>query len=135
MSKVLTKYCEHAASNGEHKKAILLKLGVRDFVAVLDQLMVAKMIPLAAQFLQVLQDNQAMPDTSHAMVLTEEISLAYARRLFDCGNVKGAFFYCDKADEKGGMLRKELEALNETKVVSNSSDHESNKSDVGATEE
>ena len=38
-------------------------------------------------------------------------SLAYARRLFDSGNTKGAFYYCDQADEKGGMLRKELEAL------------------------
>ena len=48
---------------------------------------------------------------SHAMVLVEEISLAYARRLFDCGNTTGAFYYCEKADEKGGMLKKELEAL------------------------
>ncbi len=39
------------------------------------------------------------------MVLREEVSLAYARHLFDCGNVKAAFFYCDKADEKGEMLR------------------------------
>ena len=23
----------------------------------------------------------------------------------------GAFYYCEKADEKGGMLKKELEAL------------------------
>ena len=45
------------------------------------------------------------------MVLVEEISLAYARRLFDCGNTTGAFYYCEKADEKGGMLKKELEAL------------------------
>ena len=48
---------------------------------------------------------------SHAMGLVEEISLAYARRLFDCGNTTGAFYYCEKADEKGGMLKKELEAL------------------------
>ena len=44
------------------------------------------MIPLAAMFLQVLQELKELPDTSHAMVLVEEISLAYARRLFDCGN-------------------------------------------------
>ena len=46
-----------------------------------------------------------MPDTSHAMVLREEVWLAYARHLFDCGNVAAAYFYCDKADEKGAMLR------------------------------
>ena len=78
---------------------------------MLDLLVGAKMIALAAMFLQVLQDLKELPDTSHAMVLSEEISLAYARRLFDCGNTKAAFFYCEKADEKGGMLRKELEAL------------------------
>ena len=80
-------------------------------MTVLDLLMNAKMIALAAQFLQVLEETKELPDTSHAVVLTEEISLAYAQRLFDSGNTKASYYYCDKADEKGGMLRKELEAL------------------------
>ena len=38
-----------------------------------------------------------LPDTSHAMVVCEEVTLAYARHLFfDCGNAKAAFFYCKK---------------------------------------
>jgi hypothetical protein len=41
------------------------------------------------------------------MVLREDVSLAYARHLFDCGNVNAAYYYCDRADEKGEMLRKE----------------------------
>ena len=45
------------------------------------------------------------------MVLTEEISLAYARQLFDCGNKEAAFYYCDRADEKGEILRREMEVL------------------------
>jgi hypothetical protein len=111
MSKVLSKYCDHCVSTGQSKRAILLKLVNRDFISVLDHLMGAKMIPMAAQFLQVLVECKELPDTSHVLVTSEEVSLAYARRLFDCGNTKGAFYYCDKADEKGGMLRKELEAL------------------------
>ena len=111
LSKVVNKYCDHCVSTGQHKRAILVKLGQKDFVSVLDLLVSAKMIPLAAIFLEVLQELKELPDTSHALVLTEEISLAYARRLFDCGNTKGTFHYCEKADEKGGMLKKELEAL------------------------
>lgn len=111
MAKVLNKYCDHCMSTHQAKRAILVKLGQKDFVSVLDLLMSAKMITLAAMFLQVLEEFKELPDTSHVLVLSEEISLAYARRLFDCGNTKGAFHYCDKADEKGGMLKKELEAL------------------------
>ena len=111
LAKVLSKYCDHCLSTSQAKRAILVKLGDKDYVSVLDFLMSAKMIPLAAMFLQILEELKELPDTSHVMVLSEEISLAYARRLFDCGNTKGAFYYCDKADEKGGMLRKELEAL------------------------
>ena len=38
-----------------------------------------------------------LPDTSHAMVVCEEVNLAYARHLFfDCGNANAAFFYCKK---------------------------------------
>ena len=122
LSKVVSKYSDHCVNLGQHKRAILIKLGLKDYMSVLDLLMGAKMIPLAAMFLQVLQELKEMPDTSHAMVLDEEISLAYARRLFDCGNTEGAFFYCEKADEKGGMLKKELEALdarhNDDQVVS-----------------
>ena len=111
LSKVLNKYCDHCMATQQAKRAILVKLGQKDYVSVLDLLMSAKMIPLAAMFLQVLDEVKELPDTSHVLVLSEEISLAYARRLFDQGNTKGAFYYCDKADEKGGMLKKELEAL------------------------
>ncbi len=111
LSKTIGKYCDHCVATGQSKRAILVKLSQKEFISVLDLLVGAKMIALAALFLQVLQDLKELPDTSHAMVLSEEISLAYARRLFDCGNTKAAFFYCEKADEKGGMLRKELEAL------------------------
>ena len=111
MQKVLDKYCDHCMSTQQAKRAILVKLGQKDYVSVLDLLMSAKMITLAAMFMQVLEEVKELPDTSHVLVLSEEISLAYARRLYDYGNTKGAFHYCDKADEKGGMLRKELEAL------------------------
>ena len=111
MKKTINKYCDHCVASGQHKRAILIKLGQKDFVSVLDLLLGAKMIPLAAMFMQVLREFNEFPDTSHAMVLTEDISLAYARRLFDCGNTKGAFHYCEQADEKGGMLKKEFEAL------------------------
>ena len=38
-----------------------------------------------------------LPDTSHAMVVSEEVNLAYARHLFfDCGNANAAFYYCKK---------------------------------------
>ena len=110
LSKVIAKYCDHCVTSGQHKRAILIKLGQRDYVSVLDLLIGAKLIPMAAMFLQVLQELNEMPDTSHALVLMEDICLAYARRLYDCGNTKGSFFYCEKADEKGGMLKKELEA-------------------------
>ena len=122
LMKVVSKYCDHCANVRQAKRGILLKLGLRDYVSVLDQLMSSKMIPMAAMFLQVLNEFKELPDTSHAMVLTEEISLAYARRLFDCGNTKGAFYYCDKADEKGGMLRKELEALDARTVENTNCD-------------
>lgn len=126
LNKVLSKYCDHCMATGQAKRAILLKLGQRDFVSVLDLLMSAKMIPLAAMLLQILKELKELPGTSHVLVLTEEISLAYARRLFDCGNTTGAFYYCDKADEKGGMLRKELEALD----ARNPSDVSNNISEV-----
>jgi hypothetical protein len=51
----------------------LVHLSNRDFVSVLDKLLHSKMVVLAAQFLQVLREAGAMPDTSHAFVLTEEI--------------------------------------------------------------
>ena len=89
----------------------MVQLGQRDYVTVLDLLINAKMIALAAMFLQILEETKEFPDTSHGLVLSEEISLAYAQRLYDSGNNKASYHYCDKADEKGGMLRKELEAL------------------------
>ena len=40
-----------------------------------------------------------LPDTSHALVVSEEVNLAYARHLFfDCGNAKAAFYYCGKVN-------------------------------------
>ena len=123
LSKVISKYCDHCVSCSQHKRAILIKLGLKDYVSVLDLLVGSKMIPLAAMFLQVLQEVKELPDTSHAMVLVEEISLAYARRLFDCGNTIGAFYYCEKADEKGGMLKKELEALDARHDDKSDQDH------------
>ena len=34
----------------------------------------------------------------------------YARALFDCGNATAAKHYCSKADERGEMLLREMEA-------------------------
>lgn len=110
-AKVLAKYCDHCVATHQAKRAILVQLGQRDYVTVLDLLINAKMIALAAMFLQILEETKEFPDTSHGLVLSEEISLAYAQRLYDSGNNKASYHYCDKADEKGGMLRKELEAL------------------------
>jgi hypothetical protein len=38
-------------------------------------------------------------------------SLAYARYLFDCGNREAAFYFCERADEKGEILQRELELM------------------------
>ncbi len=84
---------------------------MKDYVTTLDTLLAAKMVALAAQFLQCCLELKLLPDTSHALVLQEEISLAYARHLFDCGNSKAAFYYCNKADEKGEVLKRELQML------------------------
>lgn len=76
--------------------------------------MAAKMIGLAGRFLYICQTQLKgiLPDTSHALVVGEEVNLAYARHLFfDCGNAKAAFFYCQKADEKGEILEREIETL------------------------
>ena len=48
---------------------------MKDYVSVLDKLLHSKMVVLAAQFLEVLKESGALPDTSHAFVLTEEIRL------------------------------------------------------------
>ena len=80
--KVLGKYCDHCTNIGQAKRAILLKLGQKEYVSVLDLLMNSKMIPMAAMFLQVLQDQKELPDTSHAMVLIEEIR--YMSSLVSC---------------------------------------------------
>ena len=98
-----------------------MHLSVGDLVSALDALLAGKMVALAAQFLHACQEAKALPETSHVMVLTEEISLAYARHLFDCGNSSGAFHYCDQADEKGEVLRKEFEMLMATNNRSSSS--------------
>ena len=89
----------------------MVHLAMGNVVSTLDALLSAKLIPLSAMFLQACHEAKVLPETSHVMVLTEEISLAYARHLFDCGNAKGAFHYCDKADEKGEMLQRELAML------------------------
>ena len=114
LESVAEKYCEHyALSNGlaQKKRAVLVRLSMKNFVSVLDTLVSAKMIMLAAQFLDLCAAAKLLPDSSHVMVLSEEINLAYARFLFDAGNPKAAFFYCDKADEKGEILRREFELL------------------------
>merc|ERR1712203_1234390 len=85
-----------------------------EFVTILHSLMAAKMIGLAGRFLYICQTQLKgiLPDTSHALVVGEEVSLAYARHLFfDCGNAMAAFFYCQKADEKGEILEREIETL------------------------
>lgn len=111
-AKVLGKYVDHhQPPDARRLKAVLILLVSGDFVGVLDQLLGAKMVPLAAQFLQVCEEARVLPDTSHVVVITEEIRLAYARYLFDCGNVPAAFHYCDQADEKGAVLRHEFEVL------------------------
>ena len=73
LSKVAGKYCDHHFSKDRKKRAILVHLSMRDYVSVLDKLLHSKMVVLAAQFLEVLRESRAMPDTSHAFVLTEEI--------------------------------------------------------------
>lgn len=106
------KYCDHALARDLKKRAVLVRLSLRDYVGTLDALLAAKMVPLAAQFLGACSERQLLPrHTSHMMVLTEEISLAFARKLFDCGNSRAAFHFCDRADEKGEMLRREMEVL------------------------
>lgn len=109
--RVADKYCDHCMSKDLKKRAILVRLSLRDYVTTLDSLISAKMIPLAAQFLQVCEEMKLLPETSHTMVLKEEISLAYARQLFDCGNTEAANYYCDRADEKGEILKREMEVL------------------------
>ena len=110
-AKVASKYAEHALARDLKKRAVTVLLSVGDFVSVLDTLLKAKMVPLAALFKEALAERKLLPDTSHVMVLSEEIALSYARHLFDCGNQSGAFHYCDQGDEKGEILRLELEAL------------------------
>ena len=73
LSKVATKYCEHYFAKDRKKRSILVQLSLRDCASVLDKLIASKMVVLAAQFLEVLKESGAMPDTSHAFVLTEEI--------------------------------------------------------------
>ncbi len=111
LAAVAQKYCEHCSSKDQKKRAALVHLSLRDFVSTLDVLVSAKMVSLAAPFLQACQESGVLPDTSHALVLAEEISLGYARYLFDQGNGPGAFFYCDRADEKGEILKREMESL------------------------
>ena len=69
LAKVISKYCDHCVSSSQHKRAILIKLGLKDYVSVLDLLMVAKMIPLAAMFLQVLQELNELPDTRYGFFI------------------------------------------------------------------
>ena len=109
--KIVQKYCDTCVTRGMKKKALLVQMSNADYVAVLDTLVKARMIDLAARFLEVLLEKKLLPDTSHVFVITEEIYLAYARHLFDLGNKKGSFFYCDKADEKGEILKRELQVL------------------------
>jgi len=114
LMKIVGKYCDHLVSHGLRQEAILLQLSCGNYVGVLDMLLAGKMILLASHFLYLVMEELKLvdPDTSHAMVISEEINLARARHAyFDCGNVRAAFYYCDKADEKGGILKKEIEML------------------------
>ena len=115
--KIVGKFCDHYINSGLRQDAVLIQLSIGDYIGVLDSLLQGKMIVLAAQFLALVQESKLLPDTSHVMVLTEEIHLAYARHLFDCGNVNGAFYYCDKADEKGEVLQKEFQVLMSTETA------------------
>ena len=84
------------------------------FSGVLDMLLAGKMIVLASQFLTLVLDELKLidPNTSHVLVVSEEINLARARHAyFDCGDVAAAYYYCDKADEKGEVLKKEIQML------------------------
>ncbi|CAB4069408.1 unnamed protein product [Lepeophtheirus salmonis] len=105
------KYCDHCLTSHRRRRALLMYMKLKEYVMVLDVLYSGKMIPLAAKFLQVLEERECLPDSSHALVLTEEISLAYARYLFDIKNIDAAYYYCDKADEKGEILRREFDVL------------------------
>merc|ERR1712203_544931 len=52
-----------------------------EFVTILHSLMAAKMIGVAGRFLYICQTQLKgiLPDTSHALVVGEEVNLAYAR--------------------------------------------------------
>ena len=83
-------------------------------LGVLDMLLAGKMIVLAFQFLSLVRDELGLidPDTSHVIVVSEEIHLACARyAYFECGNSRAAFYHCDRADEKGEILKKEIQTL------------------------
>ena len=125
--KATEKWCEFYESRQQRKRALLVRLAMKDYVGVLDSLLAGKMVALAAMFLEWCQSEKVLPDSSHVMVLTEEINLAYARRLFDCGNSKAAFYYCDKADEKGEILRREFELLLSSSSAISSGEKESDK--------
>ncbi len=109
----LRRYCEHCSSRDLKKRSALVHLSLGDRVSCLDALLSARMAPLAARFLQACSESPQgpLPDTSHSLVLQEETALAYARHLFDCGNSAAAFHYCSRADEKGEVLRREMEAM------------------------
>jgi len=132
LEKIIDKYCDHiSGARGQRKKAILIQLSAiitnesngnkksqeeigNILIGILDNLLTAKMVGLAGRLLYVCQEQLKgiLPDTSHAMVVCEEVNLAYARHLFfDCGNPTAAFFYCKKADEKGEILELEIQTL------------------------
>jgi hypothetical protein len=56
---------------------------------------------------------------SHFVSMKDNIfSLAYARYLFDSGNREAAFHFCDRADEKGEILQRELEIMTSSSIQS-----------------
>lgn len=121
--KVANKYCDHCIAKNNRHRAVLIYLSLKDYVMVLELLHDFKWSTLAAQFLDACLQLNVLPDTSHALVMTEEVSLTYARHLFNQGNTKAAFHYCEKADEKGEVLQKELE-MTLAKAAEKNNDHE-----------
>ena len=79
--KVVNKNCDHCLTEGLRWKAGMLKLSMENCVSVMDMVVLAEKSPyLVKTWLKLI------PDTSHAKVNSEEISL----HLFDCGNVNGS---------------------------------------------
>ena len=71
-----TKYAENCSAKAMKGTAAMIYLSLGDVASCLDALLAAKMIPLAAQLMEAAEAVGRLPDTSHCMVLREDICLA-----------------------------------------------------------